>query len=183
MNNELELFVSEVLLGTDPYSILPAIKRRMQQYHLFPQYHVHEICTEAYLRTLRRIEVGESIANLPASFKITILRIAQEYSRRQSSQRNLEKKLETTADTFEEISVCDGTIESNLVRLQEALKKMKPQELLILRLRIVEGFSWSEIGDYLVECGEAEDTPQLRSTLRTKGGRALKKLRKNYFSA
>lgn len=183
MNNEFELFVSEVLLGADPHNILSVIKRRMQQYHLFPRYHIHEIFTEAYLRTLRRIETGEIIANLPASFKITILHIAREYGRKQSSQRNLERKLENTPDTFAEIPIHDSAIESNLLRLQEALKKMKPQELLILRLRIVEGFSWPEIGDYLVGCGEAEDTPQLRSTLRTKGKRALEKLRRHYFSA
>ena len=180
---ELDRFINEVLVGEDSHQILPQIKRRMQQYHLSPQYHSYEIFTEAYLRIVKRIEAGEIIDSLPASLKITILRITQEYSRKQKSQRNLKKKLETTTDIFEEISICDDEIESNLLKLQAALKQLRPQELLILRLRVVEGFSWSEIGDYLARSGEAkENTPNLRSVVRKKGHRALQRLRK-YFSA
>lgn len=182
----LNAAVIEVLGKDNPYaySTISFIQRCLMQFHLASQYEAHEILNNAYLRGREFINSGGTIRNPHSWLKSTSLNIIREISRRQKREPLIDPEL---AELFPALRVVEDSVVTQedidhnwralLSSLQE-LDRQDPEGARLLRLK-AQGLSWKEIHQQLVkEDGEAKS----ESTLRQKGCRATKTLRKIYHS-
>ena len=160
------------------------IKRSLLQFKLNGQLQESDILLEAYIRVRQKIESGESIQNMPAYLNRVAFNIIREKSKKQKKAEDLHIRLinngyghpDTTSGT-------DDTDSYKINVLLKALEELKPEDFEIIQLRIVNGLSWKEISEYLTSSENKEHSKNLSaSALRKRGERALKRLRKAYFS-
>lgn len=182
----LDAAVIEILGKDNPYaySTISFIQRCLMQFHLATQYEAHEILNNAYLRGREFIESGGIIRNPHSWLKSTSLNIIRENSRRQKREPLIDPELAELIPAFrvvEESVIGQEDIEYNWRALLDSLQELgrkDPEGARLLRLK-AQGLSWKEIHQQLVkEDGEAKS----ESTLRQKGCRATKMLRKIYHS-
>jgi len=180
--------VNEVLLSSgesDIYHILPFIKRLLKQFKLYSYYEERDIFLEAYARAVKRIEAGGVIDKIPAWFKTTSYNIIRELNKDKNRQQSLITRLANSGQVIGEnvYHIPEHIIDGNVKLLTKALKELKSEDRIVLKLRIIHNLSWKEIGDYLVERGqEVNNSPKLEQRLRQRGNRAMKRLRRIYHS-
>lgn len=182
--NRLEEVISDALSeGEDTNLLLPFIKRTLHQFRLASKYHEKEILIECYMRTRKKIEAGEEIQKLIPWLKKVLYNIIREKSRYVDRQISIQKSLikngytglETCHDELEEDLNC-----VNLRSLSESTASISSEDLEILTLHIVDGFSWNQICELL---NSRSNLPKVSaSTLRKRGERALKRLRQTFFT-
>ncbi len=182
----LDTAVIEVLGKDNPhaYSTIPFIQRCLMQFHLTTQYEAHEILNEAYVRGREFIQAGGIIRNPHSWLKSTSLNIIRETSRRQKREPLIDPELAELIPAFrvvEDSVVLQKDIDKKWKALMNSFAVLSctdPEGTRLLRLK-AQGLSWKEIHQLLVkEDGEAKS----ESTLRQKGCRATKTLRKIYHS-
>ncbi|NER99099.1 MAG: sigma-70 family RNA polymerase sigma factor [Symploca sp. SIO1B1] len=180
--------VNEVLLSSgesDIYHILPFIKRLLKQFKLYSYYEERDIFLEAYARAVKRIEAGGVIDKIPAWFKTTSYNIIRELNKDKNRQQSLITRLANSGQVSgaNVYHIPEHIIDANVRLLTKALKELKSEDRIVLKLRIIHNLSWKEIGDYLVERGqEVNNSPKLEQRLRQRGNRAMKRLRRIYHS-
>jgi DNA-directed RNA polymerase specialized sigma24 family protein len=142
-----------------------------------------DVLMEAYLRTRSQIYEGKSIENIPGYLRGVCFKIIQEYSRKRGRFRDLENRL-ITNDFYLTVSSIDLSLEGfsdeQIEVLSQALEKLSPTDVEILKLRIIEELSW----DQVVERINAKSDGGKRlsnQAARKKGSRALKRLQQNFI--
>ena len=181
----LNAAVIEILEQNNPhaYSIILFIQRCLIQFNLTTQYETYEILNDAYVRGRTFLHSGGTIRNIHSWLKSTSLNIIRENSRRQIREPLIDPEIA-------ELLPCLRSIEDNVISQEEVNHKWKalmnslfsltdtdPEGTRLLCLK-AQGLSWKEIHQQLVkEDGYAPS----ESTLRQKGCRATKHLRKLYY--
>jgi DNA-directed RNA polymerase specialized sigma24 family protein len=182
----LNAAVIEVLGKHNPhaYSTISFIQRSLLQFHLATQFEAHEILNDAYVRGREFIRSGGIIRNPHSWLKSTSLNIIRENSRKQKREPLVDPEVAELISCFREMGdsiVSHEDIHNKWNVLLSSLRELGRQDpegakLLLLR---AQGLSWREIHLRLVqENGEAPS----ESTLRQKGSRTQKHLRKIYHS-
>jgi DNA-directed RNA polymerase specialized sigma24 family protein len=157
------------------------VKRLLYQFNIKNQFHESEIVVEAYLRTRKRIEQGEVIENIPAWLNQVSFNIIREYSRKVNQSRTLTAHLRCAAWTSANHPSSEFPDSQPIEALLAALAQLQPEDEELLILRIVKGFSWQEISQYL-EAKDAGCKKYSAQTLRKRGERALTRLKQKFFS-
>ena len=184
--DSLNAAMIEVLGKDNPhaYSTILFIQRCLIQFNLTTQYEAHEILNDAYVRGRAFLHSGGIIRNIHSWLKSTSLNIIRENSRRQKREPLIDPEvaelipcLRTLGDSV----ISQEDIENKWNALMNSLIVLShtdPEGTRLLRLK-AQGLSWKEIHQQLLkEDGEAPS----ESTLRQKGCRATKTLRKIYHS-
>lgn len=158
------------------------IKRTLRQFNIDHQFHEKEIVIEAYERTRKRVETGEVIENLPGWLKAVSYNIIREYNRKVNQSRTLPVQLShNTSYSLPETS--SEFIDSQRIEaLLAALSQIKSEDEDLLILRLVKGFSWQQISEYLEEKDKETGKRHPAQNLRKRGERALARLKQKYFS-
>ncbi|MEO8894119.1 MAG: hypothetical protein ABI417_21755 [Coleofasciculaceae cyanobacterium] len=182
--NVFNAVVIEVL-GKDnfqAYSIILFIQRCLIQFNLTTQYETHEIFNDAYLRGREFMQSGGIIRNPHSWLKSTSLNIIREASRRQKREPLIDPEIVELMPCFRTIEdsiVCEEDINNkwkSLINSLVALSHTDPEGARLLCLK-AKGLSWKQIHQQLIrEDGQAKS----ESSLRQKGCRATKTLRKIY---
>ncbi|MGB7441945.1 MAG: sigma-70 family RNA polymerase sigma factor [Coleofasciculaceae cyanobacterium] len=175
--------IAEVLGPGNPhsYSTIPTIERFLRQFNLASRFEAHEILNEAYLRGKEFLDGGGVISNHHSWFKGTCLNIIREKSRQRSKEQLMEPNLlELFSSKFEQEKATERPEMANqieaLYKSLEILSQTDREGVKLLSLKS-QGLSWREIHEQLIsEEGEAPS----ESTLRQRGHRAKKNLRKIY---
>lgn len=182
----LDAAVIEVLGKDNPhaYSTISFIQRSLMQFHLASQFEPHEILNDAYVRGKEYIWSGGIIRSPHSWLKSTSLNIIREISRRQKKEQllypelvELIPSLRTTEDSVVTLKNIDNTWKT-LMNSLEALGRTDPEGVRLLRLK-TQGLSWKEIHQQLVK---EDGVAPSESTLRQRGCRVTKTLRKIYHS-
>lgn len=156
------------------------IKRSLRQCNLDGQIQESDILIEAYLRVRKKIESGEFVQNMPAYLNRFAFNIIREKIKEQKKTDNLYTHLINNNHGISDItSGIDETDNYKINILVKAIEELKSEEFELIKLRIVKGLSWQEISEYLSYIKRQKISP---TTLRKRGERALKRLRKSYFS-
>lgn len=168
----------------DTRSIWCFVERTLRQYNLDSHITADEVLMEAYLRGIRQIVNRQKMIVNPLGWiRLTANYIILEYSRtlRRSvsleTVRSAESKLAVAGEM--DNLVRQEEIEANIQALYAALKQLPIREQEILLWRHVEDLPWCEVGQRLIDCGEAEVN---EPTLRQQGYRALVRLRKLFHA-
>lgn len=163
------------------------IKRQLWQFNLDGIYTEVDILNEAYIRGVSLIvKSGTGINNPLAWLRTTTWNIVRELSR--SHQRyqavaydelleSHKSRLEIGSMQSEDSLISDEVVERNIQAVFSALHELKPRERIIVELKAMQGLSWKEVGQHLIELGEEEQT---ETALRKRGQRAMEQLRKLY---
>ncbi|NEQ67722.1 MAG: PIN domain-containing protein [Symploca sp. SIO2D2] len=172
-----DLEVSEILGQKNPEArnALNFIQIHLHHFHLY-NYSSLDILNEAYLRGVNSIEQGKQIKLPLAWLKCTALHIIREISRKQNKTwlvnfSAVESILGST------LVVASPEVEEEQYQVQilnKAFRHLATKDRRIIHLRFVKGLSWQEVGKHLVGLGEA---PQSNQALRSRGRRALNRLR------
>ena len=179
----LDSAIAEVLEPGNPhsYSTIPTIERFLRQFKFTSLFDAHEILNEAYLRGKEFLASGGVISNPHPWLKSTCLNIIREKSRKRSKEQLMEPNLlELFSSKFEQEKAIEqpemaAKIEA-LYKSLEILSQTDREGTKLLRLKS-QGLSWREIHEQLItKEGEAPS----ESTLRQRGHRAKKNLRKIY---
>lgn len=156
------------------------IKGRIHQFKLDGQLQESDVLIDAYLRIRKKIESGELIQNMPAYLNRVALNIIREKSKKQQKDENLQIRLiNNNHGNPDTTSRADNTDSYKITILLKALEELKPEDVELIKKRIVQGLSWRDISEISSSKNE-EDISE--STLRKRGERALKRFRKAYFS-
>ncbi len=151
-----------------------SIKRSLKQFHL-EQVDFYDVVSEVYLRGINKINSGENIKNPGAWIRVTSSNVIREMSRQQQKEQANSKVVEVKIapkSCEENNNVLLGILNQSLVHLSE-------KERQILELKFFQNLSWKEIVEYLTSTGEILN----EGNARKKGSRALKKLKKAFFSS
>lgn len=154
------------------------------QFHLASQFEPHEILNDAYVRGREFIQSGGIIRSPHSWLKSTSLNIIREISRKQKREPLIDPEiaelilsLRTTEDSVVRLKNIDNTWKT-LMNSLEALGGTDPEGVRLLRLK-TQGLSWKEIHQQLLK---EDGVAPSESTLRQRGCRATKTLRKIYHS-
>ena len=151
-----------------------SIKRSLKQFHL-EQVDFYDVVSEVYLRGTNKINSGVNIKNPGAWIRVTSLNVIKEMSRLQQKEQANSKVIEVQVDP----KSCEENNNVQLGILKQSLKNLSEKDRQILELRFFKNLSWKEIVDYLTSTGEM----LTEANARKKGSRALKNLKKAFFSS
>lgn len=162
------------------------IRRSLTQMGLYGEWQESEVLIEAYLRTRERVMAGEVIGNFPGYLAQVAQYILLEKRRQRQRNHNISQKLfRSSADivSLDESSYIEKIGQETISSLWSSFHALSERDQQVLMLRIVEGYSWKEIGYFMVEEGlETNYTSALVAKLRKQGERALDRLRKRMLS-
>lgn len=182
---EIEKFVRDCHFMFRPNSprarsLFAAIRRTLVQYKLEGCYTPEDIISEAHLRTLRRISNSDNppIQNPRAWIRKVSIHIIQEYSRKQKKQP-IFQGFDNIENIPAESQVSDETIDENIETVVQAFQSLELEDRAVLSLRCLEGLSWREVAQRLEDQGCGKQT---EGSLRKRGERAMKRLRKTFHS-
>ena len=180
-NTDLDRAMMEILTAGNSYaySVLTAIERSLQQFHLSGSHQPCEILHSAYLRGQNLLRQGGTIDRPHAWLKATAYNIVREISRRCRRVQTTDcQVLEQSIPSHYQIDAAEfADIERDLEALRVALLqlvKKDPEGFHLLFLRYVEGLSWSEIRQQIY--GDCENAPT-EAALRQRLCRCKKHLR------
>ena len=151
------------------------IKRTLSQFNL-KNTCVEDIISEVYLRGEKLINSGEDIRNPGAWIRVTAYNVIREIQRqKQKEQPNSELvELKVSPQKTED----NQEREQNFLKLKQSLQSLNEKDRQILELRFFQDLSWQEVTEYFVSRGEVVAS----ATVRQRGSRALKRLRKAYLA-
>jgi RNA polymerase sigma factor (sigma-70 family) len=149
-----------------------SITRILKQYRLSGTYDAEEIISEAYARSVIKIEEGIFIQIPLAWLRRTCFNVIRDFKRKQN--RIDKPKLDEEIYSLGGIEIEKMLLSEDLEAIRLAFEKLSPEEHNILQARIFQGLSWQEIGDRIATY------PIRPGTVRQRGSRALLKLRQHY---
>lgn len=163
--------IERLFHNKDPESLYfcASIARQLKQFRLSRTYDVKEIIAEAYSIGIQKISKGEYIYNPRPWLRTTCLNVIRNFRRKQTA--NDSPKLDGVTCVPGGESIERMLQQEDLKAIQLAFEKLSLEERQILQARCVKGLPWTEISQVFSESS---------GTLRQRGARALKKLRKNY---
>lgn len=165
-------------------SIWCFVERTIRQYRLDGDITADEVLMEAYIRGIRHIETKQKMIVNPLGWiRLTANYIILEYSR--TARRSVPLETGSAAEAKLAVPgemdnlVRQEEIEADIQALYTALAQLSPREQEILLRRHVEDLPWCEVGQRLIDCGEAGMN---EPALRQQGRRALARLRKLFHA-
>lgn len=169
---------------TDTMNILPYSKMMLNKFPIV-RLTAEELCHKAYIRSYEIVKAGEKIKNHSAWVKKVIYLLILEEKRAEEKIRDLQQRY---CDLISKNTEINQTIYLNnndkFTQLYESWKTLISKEKRLLKLKIVKGMSYAEIGDYLVKKGEEINNDKLlQDRLRQQVSRALIKLRKSFINS
>lgn len=157
------------------------IKRTLNQFHLDGFYTEFDIFNQAYLRGVSLTRSGTAINNPKAWMRTTAYNVIRECHRRRQRYRTSAYDELAEADRarreIEVRQVSETDIALDIQAVVSSLKELSPAECQLIRFRVVEGLSWKDVSQRLVELGEEQ---QSEASLRKRGQRTLSRLRQLY---
>ena len=150
------------------------IKRTLKQFKL-NNICVEDVISEVYLRGVKLINSGEEIRNPGAWIRVTSYNVIREMHRKKQKEQPNSELVELKVSPQE--TEDNQEKEQNLLKLKKLLQTLNEKDKQILELRFFQDKSWQEVIEYLVSQGEIVTN----STVRQRGSRALKRLRKAYL--
>jgi hypothetical protein len=172
---------NEILKPDSNNSVFVACTIVLKRFNLHNRYDAAFVLNEAYMRTRKALEAGQTISNYPAWLKSANFNIVRELSR--AEKKNRESSVSTEVDS---VTACeadtwiDDDIESvEQQRMRKAFATLSPLEQAILQLKVVKGLRWGEVQTALSTAGFESFSLNLLSQ---KKGRALQKLKATFLS-
>ena len=171
--------LNEILGKDNPhaYPILSAIQRTLRQYRLETQFEAHEILHEAYLRGKKKLQAGEVVRNPDAWLKATAFNVIYERKRKHRASATDPQVIEAVLPDPRLNLMQQQVITEELDLLYQALHLLNqedPEGTCLLYLRTVQGWSWSQISQWLIAQGRPVAT---EAALRQRASRAKRRLR------
>lgn len=150
------------------------IQKVLFQYGLGKTYEPKDILIEVYSRSVRLTDSGETIRIPIAWIKRTATNVIREFRREAEKVEyyNLDRE-----PSWNDDPLVTFMFWYDLKAMKQAFQRLDPDEQQILNLRVIQRLSWKDVSRYLTDIGESE---QHEGTLRQRGFRALRKLRKIY---
>jgi RNA polymerase sigma factor (sigma-70 family) len=160
--------------GNNPESLTfcASITRMLQQYRLSGTVDANEIISEAYARSVIKIEEGISIQVPLAWLRRTCLNVIRDFKRKQIRIDN--PKRDGELYLLGDMAIEKMLLSEDLKAIRLAFEEMSKEDRNILQARIFQGLSWQEISNKI------ETYPIKPQTARQRGSRALVKLRQHY---
>lgn len=152
-----------------------SVTRILRQFRLSGTYDAKEIISEAYARSVVKIEEGVFIQTPLAWLRRTCLNVIRDFKRQQT--RIDKPKLDEEGFSMGGIAIEQILLQEDLKAIRLAFEKLSPEDQNILQVRIFQGLSWQEIGERLFSADELSVKP---GTARQRGSRALIRLRQHY---
>lgn len=151
------------------------IKRTLKQFHLNNTC-VGDVISEVYLRGVKLIDSGKEIRNPGAWIRVTAYNVIREMHRQKQQEHPNSELVELKVSPQE--TEHNQEKEQNFLKLKHLLQSLKEKDRQILELRFFQDKSWQEVTDYLNSRGES----LTNATVRQRGSRALKRLKKVYLA-
>ena len=151
------------------------IQRTLKQFHLNNTC-VEDVISEVYLRGVKLIDSGEEIRNPGAWIRGTALNVIREMHRQKQKEQPNSELVKLQA--YPQDNESNREKEQNFFKLKNLLKDLNEKDRQILELRFFQDLSWQEVTDYLSSQGETLTV----ATVRQRGSRALKRLKKAYLA-
>lgn len=153
-------------------------RRCIQQFHLTGHFQEAYVINEAYQRTIKAHDQGESIRNLAAWLKTLIYRICYEETRKRQRCVSIEQvpEVEDRTISIEQLIEDFAAYERGLQVVMQDVEKI---DRVILILKVIEDLSWKEIRTVLRQEGFGDHS---EANLRKRKERLLIRLRKRYHS-
>jgi DNA-directed RNA polymerase specialized sigma24 family protein len=171
--------LTEILGKDNPraVSILSSVQRTLNQYRLTAHLEAYEVLHEAYLRGKKKLQSGETIHNGYAWLRKTAFHVIYERRRKYRAGGTEPHILEATI-LDERVNLLQQLIAGEeiniLYRALEILSQEDPDTTRSLCLKMIHGWSWSDIRECLV--AEGQVIPN-EATLRQRASRAKRRLR------
>jgi DNA-directed RNA polymerase specialized sigma24 family protein len=167
------------LMGASQQSTLMAFTRRLLiQFHLDQLYSENDVLNEVYLRGVKQIESGTEIKLPSAWIKRTAFNVIRELSRTQKRYESAELDQLPALEQPSALTL-DFPDESDVRQLLASFKTLSKSDQEILQLRLINNLSWQEVSQRLeARTGTLQDIQSLRK----RGERALRRLRKEYLT-
>jgi len=158
---------------------LAFIYNKIKQFHL--NCDIFDIVNECYLRGLKQTQSGQEIKNHLAWIRQTAYNIIREKSR--YGYHKKESSSSHFLETYLSENPLDDAIQTCLdqpewPQLKKAFAELSSEDQDILKLRWFHNMSWQDVSQELSKLGESIST----STANKRGQRALKRLRKQYYT-
>lgn len=173
------------------FSFKAFVKNCIRQFNLAGHLDPNEVINEAYKRAIRAIEKEKIVENWSAWLKSTCLNIIRERSRARKKCSLIDPQSHFIQNIRSHHSI-DGpepskeeeeskAIQRQINILLQAIEKMEKsdcQELYLLKLRLIDRWSWEQIRDHLLQDSNG-DVPNV-AALRQRAARAKRKIRRIY---
>lgn len=174
---QFDYAVEALFDGNNPESITfcSSITRTLRQYRLSGTYDAKDIISEAYARSVVKIEGGTLIEIPLAWLRRTCLNVIREFKKKQTKADK--PKLDGDAVSLGNEAIEQLLLDEDLQAIRLAFKNLSLEDQNILHVRIFQGLSWQEIGDRLAKPSALPVRP---GTARQRGSRALIRLRQHY---
>ena len=190
--NCINLLMLQIFLDPkdiNEHNVLPFINYLLRKFELSGIIEEIDILIEVYTTAIRKIrEDNYHIKKPPSWFKGTALNLIRNISKEMKKEEKVVTYLQ--AERYDSIrnkkQVTEPVISEDNLKVKaiiEALDCLSDSDKKIIVWRIVDGYSWSDIAEKMVECGdEAVFDNRLIQRLRKRGQRAIHKLRQTYLS-
>lgn len=160
----------------ESHSVFLYVQRLLYQFRLGRAYEVMDILVEVYARGVKYLESGNSIASSQAWTKRAALNVIREFRRAADKIDYYDLETQPQLVVSSEDTLSGLVFENDLKVIQMAFGQLSPKDKNLLRLRIVNGFTWQQISILLKQEGEEVN----ENVLRQRGYRALQRLRAIY---
>ena len=162
----------------DTINIIPYVVMMIKKFPLV-NLTAQEICHESYIRSYKKIIKGEVIKNYQGWFKKVSFNIIREENAKEKKRIGLQERLIPNIPNYDSKISFNNT--DKITQLYACIETLNAQEFQLLKLKIVEGMTYEEIGNSLVEQGEETmNDAKLQAKLRQQVKRAKAKLRRNF---
>lgn len=149
-----------------------SITRQLKQFKLGQTYDAQEIITEAYTRGIALIDSGKCIDNALGWLRVTCINVIRELKREQLAASK--PKFDRQPWTDGGIIYSEVMVQEDHLAIQAAAKHLSSEEQLLLEFRVIQGLSWKEVGERMVD---ADGQPLKEGTARQRGARVFERLR------
>ncbi|NEP80378.1 MAG: sigma-70 family RNA polymerase sigma factor [Okeania sp. SIO3B3] len=161
-------------------SLFIYIRMRLNQYNLNKLYEPNYILNEVYSRGIKALEEGKTINSILGWIRGTGFNVIRELSKKKSKTKSFEELSEKESKYVTKslnLRQQDATLQNwveevnnEVELLNEALKKLTPEEQRLLNYKEIRGLSWQEIASL-------EEYQGIKpSALRKRKERIIKKL-------
>ena len=162
----------------DTINIIPYVVMMIKKFPLV-NLTAQEICHESYIRSYKKIIKGEVIKNYQGWLKKVSFNIIREENVKERKRIGLQERLIPNIPNYDSKISFNNT--DKITQLYACIETLNAQEFQLLKLKIVEGMTYEEIGNSLVEQGEETmNDAKLQAKLRQQVKRAKAKLRRNF---
>jgi len=163
----------------ETHNLLPWIHRLVNNFRLYETCEF-DVLIETYTSAIEKTRQGYVIKNRPGWFKSTAFNIVSNLSREMKKKDLVQNMLKHDPLEMDNLEFC-GESSDGILHLIKAFENLREEDKHLLNLRVVEGLTWSDIAERMINEGK-ENTISVETLarLRKRHERALKRLRSHY---